>query len=136
MEQHGIERREELVDRFAGALPVAVVIDDEDAARAQSRPQMLQLVSSGLVPVGVKPQDADLLGRNGRNGVLDHALDKPDAISGIPSRREVCPDLVERRNGARLLAGHVGSREYGGGVLSRNRPIDLFGRRHPLESVI
>src|SRR5688572_24737247 len=50
------------VDGLAGALPVAVVIQDEDAAADEARVEMLHLVLRRFVPVGVETENGDLLG--------------------------------------------------------------------------
>src|SRR5688572_5745978 len=46
--------REVLVDRTAGALPVAIVVDDEYSTGNEPRKEVLELVQRRLVPVRIE----------------------------------------------------------------------------------
>ena len=52
------ERRvgEIFVDRLLGPGPIAVIVDDQDAAPLQARIERVELLLGALVPVGVEPQ--------------------------------------------------------------------------------
>ena len=65
-----------------GSQPAPVVVQDEHPARRQAGVEVHELVSRGLVPVGVQAQDCYLLRRLLWDGVLDETLHESDAIGG------------------------------------------------------
>src|SRR5437868_1195092 len=69
-ERAGAVPGEVLVDGAAGALPVAVVVDEDDPARTQTGVEVLELVARRLVPVGVETKHGDLARHRGRQSVL------------------------------------------------------------------
>ena len=75
----------------SGALPVAVVVDDQHAAGRQPRVEVLELVPRRLVPVGVEPQQRDLArapapGTSPRPGPDEvHALAAGSPPSAMPA---------------------------------------------------
>src|SRR4051794_9539987 len=63
VQQHGRGMLGEvLVDSPPSALPMAVVVDEKHAAVCEAWIQVEQLVTGGLVPVGVEPQERYRLG--------------------------------------------------------------------------
>ena len=42
------------IDGLSAALPLTVVVDEQDAAGGQSRIQMNQFLASGFVPIGIQ----------------------------------------------------------------------------------
>src|SRR6478735_12124691 len=71
---------QELVHGLARSLPVAVVVDQQDTAAHQAAVKVVQFVLGRRVPVGVQPEDGDLLRRTLREGVLDLAPHVVDAV--------------------------------------------------------
>src|SRR4051812_6422627 len=72
------------VHRFAAACPMTVVVYDQNAAGAEQRIEMLELVMRRLIPVGVEPQNRDRRRHRARQRVLDPARYEVDALRGIP----------------------------------------------------
>src|SRR6202035_5464940 len=60
--------REILLDGFLGSGPMAEIIDDQDAARRQSRPKMHELVIGRRIPIGIDPQQGDSFWDRARQG--------------------------------------------------------------------
>src|SRR6185437_8939144 len=107
---------EVLVDGLAAAVPVAVVVDDQDPARLQPREEVRQLVAGRLVPVGVEPQDGDLLRGAGRDGLQDVALDEVALLGRVAGGVEVGGDVLEA--GVAPLAV----------VVRQGFPVEFLGR--------
>lgn len=112
----------------AGALPVAVVIDDEDSTDGEPRVEMLELVARRFVPVGIEPENRDLHGRVIGNRLLHTARNKVDEVFGIAGREDVGSHIVERgiAPGAARLAILGGQQLRGIGAV---KVTIRFGRR-------
>src|SRR5436305_15184320 len=67
---------EVLVDCFTSSLPIAIVVDDQDAARSESRKQVFHPVPSRLVEVGIKTQERQFRGRLSWNRLFDPTFDE------------------------------------------------------------
>src|SRR4051794_3975104 len=86
---------EELVDGLARALPPAVVVDQQHASGRQPRVEVLELVPGGLVPVGVEPQDRDLLRGPIGDRLLHQPLHEVHPLGRIRHLREALLHVVE-----------------------------------------
>ena len=74
------------IGRFPLALPPSIVVHNEHATRAKSRIQVKEFVASGLVPIRIEPEEADLVGSMTGNRVFDRSLNKVNPFCGITSR--------------------------------------------------
>src|SRR5579884_410948 len=84
------------VNRFPVALPVPIIIDDQNASNRESRIQMNQLVSGRLVPVGIEPENGNRVRRLLWQGVFHFSLDEAQAIGGITRRCQIGAHVIER----------------------------------------
>ena len=76
-----------LINRLSSPLPVAVVIDDQNASNREFRVEMDQLVLGGLVPVGIEPQYRNVVRGFFWYRILDFSDQEARAIGRIISRQ-------------------------------------------------
>src|SRR6202035_4266744 len=57
--------REEFIDGLPGALPISVIIDDEDTVLSEQRIQAAQLVPGAFIPIRIQPYYCNLPRRSG-----------------------------------------------------------------------
>ena len=96
-----------LINRLPGPLPVAIIVNDKDAMLGQPRIQVMQFVQGRRVPIGVQPQQRNLIGNSSWNGVLDLALHKVHALAWIPSALKIGPHVLDRRLAPNAMATRI-----------------------------
>ena len=89
-------------DIFLGGQKPASLLLWKDPAGSQAWVQMLELVGGRLVPIGVEPQQRDLLGCPARHRVLDPAGDTVDPFVGVPELGQPVLDVVECGDGPQV----------------------------------
>src|SRR5579863_6206069 len=86
-----------LIASLAGALPVAVVINNEHPAAGKAREEVNELVLGGFVPVRVEAQERDRVRRVRRDRVLDFSLHEMDSLFWVARRAEHLFNTLEGR---------------------------------------
>jgi hypothetical protein len=117
-QQRGAVGGEVLVDCPARAVPVPVVVDDEDAAVGEHGVEMLELVLGRRVPVGVESQQRERARRVAGDRLLHrpaHEVQAPGGIAGGEQR--LAHALLVEMLGVEELA--PGARVAGAGLLPR-----------------
>src|SRR5207253_10989365 len=127
-------RVQELVHRLPRALPVAVVVEDHHAPRGDAIVEVLELVPGGVVPVGVEPENRDLIGRLLGNSALDQPRMEADPFLRIPRLAHGRFDVREGRDRPDV-GGLRTSLEESHRRLAVVAPIPLRRLRHALERV-
>ena len=122
---------EVFVDGAAGALPVAVVVDDHGAVEGEAGVEVEEFVFGGFVPVGVEAEEGDGLGDELGDGVFDFALDHFDAGGGVAGAVDGLVDVIE--GGAGLDEGVI---EDGGGGLAEDVDVLIGGGGHAFVGVV
>ena len=68
------------VDGPSGALPMAIVVNDQNTPRREPGVKVEQFVPGRFVPIGVEPENGNPVGCLRRNRVLHSSLDEMYAI--------------------------------------------------------
>lgn len=73
-ERSRIILRQVFVNRFSGAFPRTVIVDENHTPGSQDGKQVNQIVPSGFIPIRIEPEQGDLLRHLVWNGIFHSSL--------------------------------------------------------------